>query len=195
MRAMMRPAKRVKTVEAPQGSASALAQDKRGAAAVEFAIVAPVFLALLFSIFEAAYYFFVSAAVDQATQRAARLVRTGQVQSTASPISRDAFFQQICDVVQHFGNCDQKLTVDVQRFDNFSALAADLGQPTCRDADPAVVGAIPYSAGAARDIVRVRVCYLHKSINPALGLNLATAPDGSRKMFSVAIFRNEPFED
>ena len=34
------------------------AGDQRGAAAVEFALVAPGFFALLFSIFEAGYFFF-----------------------------------------------------------------------------------------------------------------------------------------
>lgn len=166
---------------------------RRGAAALEFAIVAPVFFALLFSIFEAGWFFFASAAVDQATARAARLIRTGQVQSAAAPISRDAFFNKICDVMEVFGPCDQRLTVDVQRFDSFAALAADLSAPVCRDATPAQIGAIPFSAGVQRDIVRVRVCFLHRAVNPALGLKLARTPDGLRKIYSVAIFRNEPY--
>ncbi len=63
----------------------AFARDRRGAAAVEFAILAPLFLALVFSILEAGYFFFVSSAVDQATARAARLIRTGAVQSASAP--------------------------------------------------------------------------------------------------------------
>ncbi|MEQ1929389.1 MAG: TadE/TadG family type IV pilus assembly protein [Parvularculaceae bacterium] len=170
-----------------------LGRDKRGATAVEFAIIAPVFLALAFSILEAGYFFFIDSAVDQAAARAARLIRTGQVQSTATPISREAFFNEICDVVDLFGDCATQLTVDVARFSTFDELADDLVAPTCRDADDDAVDAIPYSPGAERDIVRVRVCFLHKSVNPALGLNLSEGPDGSRKMISVTIFRNEPF--
>lgn len=172
-----------------------LCRDTAGAAALEFAIVAPAFFALLFSIFEAGYFFFVTSAVDQATARAARLIRTGQVQSATSPIDRDAFFDEVCSVVGILGPCAERLTVDVQRFNDFGALAADLSAPVCRDATPAAIAAIPYSAGAQRDIVRVRVCYLHQTINPALGLDLARTPDGLRKMFSVAIFRNEPYDD
>lgn len=172
-----------------------LCRDTGGAAALEFAIVAPVFFALLFSIFEAGYYFFVTSAVDQATARAARLIRTGQAQSATSPIDKNAFFNEICKVVSIFGPCASRLTVDVQRFNDFAALAADLSAPVCRDAAPAAVAAIPYSAGAQRDIVRVRICYLHRTINPALGLDLAKTPDGMRKMYSVAIFRNEPYDD
>jgi len=170
-----------------------LARDRRGAAAVEFAIIAPIFLGLLFSIIEAGYFFFVSSAVDQATARAARLIRTGEVQSASAPMSRDDFFNRICDVVRHFGDCSQRLTVDVSRFSSFADLAKDLSQPVCRDADIDTVNNLPFEAGAQREIIRVRVCFLHKSINPAIGLNLAESADGSRKLISVAIFRNEPY--
>ena len=170
-----------------------LARAKGGAAAVEFALIAPLFLALLFSILEAGYFFFVSSAVDQAAARAARLIRTGQAQSATTPISRQAFFDEICDVVQHFGDCASRLTVDVARYTDFATLAADLAAPVCRDADDAAVDALPYAVGAQREIVRVRICFLHKSINPGLGLDLSQAPDGSRKLISVTIFRNEPF--
>jgi Flp pilus assembly protein TadG len=168
-------------------------RDNRGAAAVEFALVVPLFLALLFSILEAGYFFFVSSAIDQAAARAARLIRTGQAQSQAQPINREDFFDEICEVVRQFGECDKRLTVDVSRFDDFAELAADMTSPTCRDADADALNAIPYNAGGQRDIVRVRICFLHKSISPGLGLNLAQAEDGSRKVVSVTIFRNEPF--
>ena len=170
-----------------------LARDKSGAAAVEFAMIAPLFLALLFSILEAGYFFFVSSTVDQAAARAARLIRTGQAQSTTSPISREDFFNEICNVVGALGDCSKQLTVDVTRYSDFAALAADLTAPVCRDADDTAVNAIPYNVGAQREIVRVRICFLHRSFNPGLGLNLAQAADGSRKLISVTIFRNEPF--
>jgi Flp pilus assembly protein TadG len=163
-----------------------------GASAVEFALVVPVFLALTFSIVEAGYFYFVESAVEAANAKAARLIRTGQAQTTA--LSRDAFFDEICDVVDIFGDCTTQLTVDVSRFATFSALAADISAPTCRDADPADVDALPYQAGGARDIVRVRVCYLHKSFNPGLGLNFEKTNAGALRMISTSIFRNEPYE-
>jgi Flp pilus assembly protein TadG len=170
-----------------------LAGDRKGAAAVEFALIAPLFFALAFSILEAGWFFFVNSAVDQANARAARLIRTGQAQNPDSPMDRTAFFDEICNVVKLFGDCNARLTVDVASFASFDALSKDLSAPVCRDADQADVDALPYSAGAQRQIVRVRVCWLHKTINPGIGLDLAQAPDGSRKLMSVSIFRNEPF--
>ena len=55
------------------------------------------------------------------------------------------------------------------------------------------VNAIPYDPGAERQIVRVRICYNHKTINPGLGLDLAQADDGSRELVATIVFRNEPF--
>jgi Flp pilus assembly protein TadG len=163
-----------------------------GASAVEFSLVLPLFLALTFSIIEAGYYYFVESAVEAANTKAARLIRTGQAQTTA--LSRDAFYDEICDVVAIFGDCNKQLTVDVARFSSFSELAADISAPVCRDADPDDVNALPYSVGAARDIVRVRVCYLHKSFNPGLGLNLEKTNAGALRMISTSIFRNEPYD-
>lgn len=163
-----------------------------GASAVEFALVLPAFLALTFSIVEAGYFYFVESAVEAANAKAARLIRTGQAQTTA--LSRDAFFAEICKVVDIFGDCNTQLTVDVSRFASFSALAADISAPVCRDADPKDIDALPYSAGGPKDIVRVRVCYLHRSFNPGLGLNFEKTNAGALRMISTSIFRNEPYE-
>ncbi len=170
----------------------ALGPAEGGASAVEFALVLPIFFALTFSILEAGYFFFVESAVDAANAKAARLIRTGQAQTTS--LTRDAFFAEICKVVDVFGDCGTQLTVDVSRYASFAALAADIAAPTCRDADPADVDALPYNAGGAKDIVRVRVCYLHKSFNPGLGLNLEKSNSGALRMISTSIFRNEPYE-
>lgn len=171
---------------------SRFARCRRGSSAVEFALVAPIFIALSFSILEAGYFFFVESAVDAANAKAARLIRTGQAQTNA--ITKDAFFNEICEVVDIFGDCSTQLTVDVARYTSFAQLAADASAPTCRDAGPTAVNAIPYQLGASREIVRVRVCYMHKSFNPGLGLNLQKSNSGALKMISTSIFRNEPYD-
>jgi len=170
-------------------------RDRRGSTAVEFAFVAPLLLALIFSILEAGWYFFVTSSVHQASANASRLIRTGQAQT--GEMNKEAFFQEICRVVSAFGDCNEKLTIDISRFDSFSALSDDLSQPLCRDRDDPSIEGSQFNQndyGAPRDIIRVRVCYLYKPINPALGLNLAQTKHGERKIFAVSIFRNEPFQ-
>ncbi|MEO0399265.1 MAG: TadE/TadG family type IV pilus assembly protein [Pseudomonadota bacterium] len=178
-----------------QSRAGRFWRDRAGTSALEFALVAPIFFGLTFSILEAGLYFFINSAVDAANAKAARLIRTGQTQGGA--ISREAFFDEVCEVVTLFGDCGDKLTVDVARFDDFAALAADIADPVCKDSDPSKGEPDPndmsYNGGAARDIIRVRVCYLYESFTPGLGLQLEDAAGGAHKMISTVIFRNEPF--
>lgn len=173
---------------------SGFVANRAGSTAVEFALVAPIFLALVFSIMEAGWYFFVSNAVDRASANAAHLIRTGQAQS--SDMSRDAFFDEICNVVSTFGSCEKNLTVDISSFSSFDRLAADLSNPQCRNRDdPSIEGAQFEEAdyGGGRKIIRVRVCFLYKPVNPGIGLNRGRTAHGERKIIAVNIFRNEPF--
>ncbi len=178
-------------------------KNQRGSAAVEFALVAPLFFALVFSILEAGWFFFVNSAVEQANATAARLIRTGQAQNATDDdgnpaYSKEAFYDEICNVVSTFGDCDKALTVDISRFASFDALAADISDPVCRDKDDPTIQGAQFDAsdyGAQNEIVRVRVCYLYKPVNPALGIKMKTNRHGFRELVALSIFRNEPFED
>jgi Flp pilus assembly protein TadG len=55
----------------------------RGSAAVEFALVAPVFFALLFAIIETGVMFFASQQLETITQESARMILTGQAQTAS----------------------------------------------------------------------------------------------------------------
>ncbi len=56
---------------------------RAGSAAVEFALVAPVFFALLFAIIETGILFFADQVLETVTQESARLVMTGRAQAAA----------------------------------------------------------------------------------------------------------------
>src|SRR5512138_2217853 len=58
-------------------------RNRRGSAAIEFALVAPVFFALLFAIIETALMFFASQVLETIAQNSARMVLTGQAQTGA----------------------------------------------------------------------------------------------------------------
>ncbi|MEM9705574.1 MAG: TadE family protein [Pseudomonadota bacterium] len=172
---------------------------QRGSAAVEFALVAPAFFAMTFAVLECGYFFFVDAVVNEAVKTAARTVRTGQ--AVRNSVTPQAFFNQICSIVDTFGPCNQRLTVDIETFADFQALANDLADPNaaiqCRNSgNPGLPGAQFNAAdfGNPRSIVRVRVCFLHKPFNPLLGVDIPTNGDGFREMVAVEIFRNEPFD-
>lgn len=166
--------------------------NKKGTAAIEFAVIIPVFLALMASTFEVGWFYFANAVLNASVTESSRFVRTGQAQ--LSSVDKNGFFDIVCDVVDTFGDCASNLTVDVATFANFSALASDTSAATCADAPPDDINAIPYNPGAENEIVRVRVCLIYETLNPVIGLSFAEPGTSSRRIVSSLIFRNEPFE-
>ncbi|MGF1545180.1 MAG: TadE/TadG family type IV pilus assembly protein [Parvularculaceae bacterium] len=161
-------------------------RDDFGGAAVEFAIIAPIFLGLFFSIVEAGFYFFTNSATDAAASQAARLIRTGQAQNTS--ISETQFKQRICDIVDALGDCAD-LYVDVRSFASFAALAGASTTTICDNS-----GTPQYQLGGPSAIQRVRVCFVYRSINPTIGGKFKFNVEGSgRNLVSTVIFCNEPF--
>ncbi len=172
------------------------AGDRSGAAAVEFSMIAPIFLLMMFSTFEVGWFFYANSIVDASVSEAARLVKTGQIQQLAGTEQQkfDVIYDTICDILNTFGACDTRLTVEVQTYATFSDLAADTTVPTCADAPPADVSAIPFVPGDELQIVRVRVCYIYDTINPAIGINVSEPGTNKRRLVSSMIFRNEPYQ-
>ena len=165
--------------------------DQDGSTAVEFAVIAPAFLALMFSTFEVGWFYFVNSQVDAATLNAARYVRTGQAQEQG--FDKNEFFNAVCPPLEIFGACDDRLTIEVETFPDFATLAADTSSVVCRDDQPSEINAIPYDPGVDNDIVRLRICLVYKTINPAIGVNVSDADGGTRRIYSSYLFRNEPY--
>lgn len=170
---------------------ASLLRCRRGSTAVEFSIVALPFMMTMFSTFEVGWFYFANSIVDGAAVNAARLIRTGEAQTIG--LNKDTYFDAVCERVRTLGDCDQRLTVEVRTFPTFAALAADNSPATCRDALPAAVAAIPYQPGLVSEIVRVRICVLYTTLNPAIGVSLAESDGGLRRLVSTHLFRNEPF--
>ena len=166
-------------------------RDRRGSSAVEFAIVAPVFLMLMFSTFEVGWYYFVNSTVDGAATSAARMLRTGQ----AHGVSSGEFFHQIvCPKVQVLGDCSSRMTVEVKKFADFTDLAAHSGDPfVCKDAEPPELASIPYDTSEELAIYRIRLCILYDTLNPLIGMSLAQNDLGQRKVTASYILRTEPY--
>ncbi|MEX6634065.1 TadE/TadG family type IV pilus assembly protein [Hyphococcus lacteus] len=171
-------------------------RDKRGSTAVEFAIVAPIFLMMMFSIFEVGWFFYANSVVDAAVGDASRQIKTGQLQKSGGT-DDDKFqsiYAEVCRILDAFGGCENRLTVEVNTFASFTALAADNTPPTCADAPPDQLDAIPFVPGGELEIVRVRICYIYNTLNPAIGVNLAESGTNKRRLISSLMFRNEPYE-
>jgi len=70
----------------------------RGSTAVEFALIAPMFFALIFAILETALMFFAGQILEIGTQDTARLIFTNQAQggAVAEPVPRHSMHARQC---------------------------------------------------------------------------------------------------
>lgn len=161
----------------------------RGAAALEFALLSIPFFALTFGIIEVGLIWFVATTLDAATSRAAREIRTGQLQSqgTATPAS---FKTLICNQMSWLGSsCASNLSIQVQTFSSFQTVS----QPS-----PIQNGAINpnnlvFNMGGPGDIVLVQSFYQWTVLAPGLD-NIGTPLSGGKMLLtSTAVFRNEPY--
>jgi Flp pilus assembly protein TadG len=163
------------------------ARDRRGSAAVEFAIVALPFLALLGAIFESAIVFLAGQVLDTAVTDAARLIRTGQAQ--AAGYNSTSFATQVCNRLYVLFDCSG-LSIDSKVYSSFSSITTTA--PIDSNKNFSTSGFV-FQMGGSSEIVVVRVFYQFPVNFNYLGLNLANLANGKRLLSGTAAFRNEPF--
>ena len=159
-----------------------------GAAAIEFAMVAAPFLALLFAIMETALIFFAGQALETAAADSARLVMTGQAQTKG--LSQEQFKEEVCKKVHGLFDCAGGILVDVRTYNSFSSI----NNTKPLDANGNLTLSPAYSPGGPGDIVMVRLLYQWPVYVPLLGLNLADMQGGKRLIMATSAFRNEPYQ-
>lgn len=168
-------------------AARRLSHDRRGSAAVEFAIVAPVFFALLFAIIETAMVFFASQLLETATQDSARMIMTGQAQSAT--YTQANFKTYLCGRLSSIFDCNNGIYVDVQSYGN----SFPTSMSTQIDASKNFNTTMNYSPGVAGDIVVVRAFYQWPLFVTGLGYNISNLNGSKRLLVGTAIFKNEPY--
>ncbi|MEM6538124.1 MAG: TadE/TadG family type IV pilus assembly protein [Pseudomonadota bacterium] len=167
--------------------------NKRGAAAVEFALLGPTFLALIMSLFEVGITIAKIALLDLAVAEAAQFVYVGAVHS-GSPTKAEVE-QFICNRAQIFPDCVNNLTLELVPINNFTNLPPDEVPCTDSNDDEEVAPVVTYSPGAASQVMLMRVCVTTGVITPGLGigLNLSTTDTNRMQIVSAVAFMNEPF--
>lgn len=173
------------------------ARARRGAIAIEFAIIGIPLLMLMFGVLELALILLVSATLDSATDFAARNIRTGRFQ-VAHPgqtpedreVSKGEFSKLVCrNMTWLKDRCEGKLIVDAETFDTF----ANAGGSEPADPNNFETRRACWSTGNPEDIVLVRTYYEWPIISPLLRPIFKSAGHEGRLLSSARIFRNEPY--
>ena len=168
---------------------------RNGASAVEFALVATPFLALLVAMLETALVFFAQRVLDEVTEEASRYILTGQAQQ--ANLTQAQFNNYICTgtntaaLVSALFNCNN-LMVNVQNYTDCAS--ASTGAPTLTfNANGTVSNTWSYSPGTPGAIVVMQVMYQWPIVLGPLSFNLSNLSNGNRLLISTAVFKSEPY--
>jgi len=164
-----------------------LRRERGGSTAIEFGIVALPFFMLLVALIEIGLVFFGNFTLENAVDRAARKIRTGEAQSAG--FDAGAFKNEICTHVYAMLDCAGGLKIDVRTFKNFNGVAL----PPPLDENGNLVDDFQFDPGLGGDIVVVRAFYDWDLIAAVPGAGLGNMAGGHRLLSATAAFRNEPF--
>ena len=176
------------------GLLGAFIKDGKGATAVEFALIAAPFLAILAALMQTFLLFFAQSQLENAVRTSGRQIMTGQVQTQDASLSQTqaaaAFHQIVCNNAALLFTCNS-LMVDVQVAPQWSS--ANAAMPTLTyDSNGNVTNSWQFNPGNAGDIVVVRVMYLWPVFFGPIAFNMANQANGSRLIMASAAFQNEP---
>jgi Flp pilus assembly protein TadG len=161
-----------------------------GATAVEFALVAAPFLALLMGTMQTFLVFFADQQLQTIVTQTSRLILTGQAQNQG--LSQNAFAQKLCANVKILFTCGN-IMIDVQAYSAFSA--ANAATPTLTyNGSGQVTNTWQYNPGNPGQIVVVRAMYQWPVFLGPLGFNLSNLGNGDRLLMASATFKNEPYQ-
>jgi Flp pilus assembly protein TadG len=166
-------------------------RNRRGSAAVEFALVAPVFFALLFAIIETAIVFTASQVLETVTQDSARIIMTGQAQNAGynAVTFRTNVVCPVGSLASVLFDCANGIYIDVESYPAFTNVVIN----SQIDGSNNFINNMKYCPGNAGDIVVVRLFYQWPLFVTGLGYNIANLTGSKRLLSATAAFRNEPF--
>ncbi len=132
-------------------SAARFVRSAGGAAALEFALVAAPFFALLIALLQTAVVFFAMRVLDVTTSQASRYILTGQAQQ--ANMTQAGFANWVCGQTFALFNCNNFM-INVQSYASFTG--ANTATPTLAfDKNGNVTNSWSWSPGNPGDIVVV----------------------------------------
>ena len=158
-----------------------------GVTAIEFSMLLAPFMMLTLGILEMALMFTSASLLEGATNSAARLIRTGQLQQAAGD-PETLFRNALCDYATVLINCNDVVieVQDMTSFADFGGLGAQI------DGDGNVVSR-GVSTGGSGDRVLIRTAYRYSLLTPFVG-PLMSGGDGELLFMSTIVLQSEPYD-
>ncbi|HRN84610.1 MAG TPA: pilus assembly protein [Hyphomicrobium sp.] len=175
--------------------------DARGTTAVEFALVATPFFALMMGIMTVGMQYLTLHTLEHAVSEASRQIRTGQAQKAGLTVA--GFRQMICDEAGSLVACDSRLVVHFRSGERFRDLVpmpncvsdGSLTPPSGSGSDSLVT-----AVGEEDRKVAVNICYdwttgmhLWRSIWNIISPTPTTG-NGKTILSAATVFQTEPYK-
>jgi Flp pilus assembly protein TadG len=161
-------------------------RESSGVAAVEFALLGPLFFLIIFMIIETAFVFIGDITLEQATARAGRTVRTGQV--ATSNQTPEAFKTELCKNIQVLLNC-RDIKIDLRSYSSFASIPTQAPISAGR----LHVDDFRFEQGNAGQIMALRVFYEYPLFTAIIQRFLSNLNDNKTLLTSTSVFQTEPF--
>jgi Flp pilus assembly protein TadG len=163
------------------------ARTRRAATAVEFALIAPAFLATLIAILEVCIFLFGQMALQDAANQAGRYFLTGQAQNNGWTATQ--VVTKVCPSALF--NC-KNLFIVVQSAASFAA--ANTAAPAMYSSGQALnQSGYTYDPGTPGEVMVVQLVYAWPVVLAPLGFNIGNLQNGAIEMMGVSAFRVEPY--
>ncbi len=161
-----------------------------GVVAVEFALLALPLYMMIMGIIETALFFTAGAVLEGASASAARLIRTGQVQTATEP---EAFFEEeLCDNAVMMLDCS-KLQYEVIHVSPNTFTEAENYESEFDEDGNLIPG--PFNPGNSNDVTIIRAAYRYEFLTPFLGA-MMTGDTDTNALTHVAtvVLKAEPYD-
>lgn len=163
-----------------------LSKDRKGSAAIEFAILALPFFVVIFAIAEIAVMYFVDSGLDAALHKAVRSVRVG-VASNGNWDSKK-FKDVVCGELSFSFGCATKLKVRATVITNMASITK---------INPITGGSLAitedFNLGVSGSYVLVQAYLPWNPTFKLYAVSSARLADGSYLLGSAELIKNEPF--
>ena len=171
--------------------AVAFARAQGGGPAAEFALVAPIFIALIFATIQCAIIFIGNSYLETATEAAARTVLTNNATTTTNgtTTAMDAahFHAAVCANMPALFTCSSVL-VGLQPATSMTSIST---ATPAFNSDGTLKSSLPYQLPQPGQIGVLQVLYQWPVLGLPLGVNFANLGNGTYLMVSTQVFMVE----
>lgn len=166
----------------------AFGRDSAGNATMEFVVLFPFLLYMIFSIAEAGVLMTRTVMLDRGLDIAIRDLRLGLTEG----VTHDIIKSQVCDAAFLLGRCDDVVLLEVSPLPNATSFPA--GEANCIDRTSTLEPVVSFTPGARSEIMFVRACLVVDPLFPGTGLGAMLRRDASGGYAIVvqSAFMNEP---